>query len=156
MTRTAVVTEINSNNILVRNNDYQSAKAATSRRFWGVREREYRTVNPLNLNVCSGDVVEVYLPPGRTVLSAGFTFLLPLIMYPVGYVLAGRIIKGAGEDISFLLGFGFLLAGIPFGALLRKIFVGLSDVPAISKILTKAEVSEKQGDTACSSCKICK
>lgn len=150
---------------LAKNDDIPSAKAATSRRFWGVRERAYRVANPDGLAIAEGDTVEIFLPPGRTVLSAAVTFLLPLALFPVGYSLAAALFPeaaaaadDAGEGLAFLVGFGFLLAGIPLGSLIRRFAGGLAGTPRITKVLTPAEArrcrlaAESEG---CGSCKAC-
>lgn len=152
MTQTVTVVQTG-DSLLVKNDDVSSAKAATSRRFWGVRERAYTVLNPNNLTVAEGDTVEIYLPPGRTVASSALTFLFPLLLFPVGYVLAGRLIPGAGEGLSFLIGFGALLSGFPLGALLRR---GHSAVPVLTKVLTPAEaLSCRLKAEGCGSCKSC-
>lgn len=141
------------NNLLVKNDDIPSAKAATSRRFWGVRERAYSVLNPKDLIVAEGDTVEIFLPPGRTVASSALTFLFPLMLFPVAYILAGRLIPGAGEGLSFLIGFGALLSGFPLSALIRR---GYSAVPELTKVLTPAEaLSCKLKAEGCGSCKAC-
>ena len=50
MTRTALVVE-SSKNVLVKNDDIPSAKASSSRRFWGVKERSYSVANPLAIEL---------------------------------------------------------------------------------------------------------
>ena len=160
MTRTVTVVSTG-DKLLVKNDDISSAKAATSRRFWGVRERSYSVANPSGLAMTEGDTVEIFLPPGRTVLSSAITFLLPLFLFPVGYTLAGHIVPGAGEGISFLVGFGALLTGLPLGALIRRIVGrgiagGLSAVPEVTRVLTPAEaLSCKLKTEGCGSCKSC-
>jgi len=157
MTRTARVVDPG-DKPRVQNDDVPSAKAATSRRFWGVRERAYRVSNPRELALSTGDTVEIHLPPGRTVLSAALTFLLPLALFPLGYALAARIVPGAAADegAAFLVGFGFLLAGLPLGALIRRLAGGLTGVPEVVRILSPEEALRcklKAGD--CGSCKAC-
>ncbi len=160
MTRTATVVSAG-DNLQVKNDDIPLAKAATSRRFWGVRERSYTVSNPSGLAMVEGDIVEIFLPPGRTVLSSAITFLLPLFLFPVGYTLAGRLVPGANEGISFLVGFGALLTGFPLGALIRRIAGrgiagGLTAVPEVTRVLTPAEVlSCKLKAEGCGSCKSC-
>ena len=152
MTRTVTVVSTG-DKLLVKNDDISSAKAATSRRFWGVRERSYSVANSSGLAIAEGNTVEIFLPPGRTVLSSAITFLLPLFLFPVGYTLAGRIVPGAGEGMSFLVGFGALLTGFPLGALIRR---GHSTVPEVTRVLTPAEaLSCKLKAKGCGSCKSC-
>jgi positive regulator of sigma E activity len=158
--------------VLVMNDDVPSAKAASSRRFWGVRERAYRVSDPKGLSPRPGDTVELDLPQGRTVLSASLTFLLPLALFPLGYALTGRLLPAAGraaaetaalggfagsEGMAFLIGFGFLLAGFPLGALIRRILKSADAVPEITRILTPLEAAKCSAKDAagCGSCTRC-
>lgn len=157
MTRTAMVVEIGEKPS-VRNDDIPSAKAATSRRFWGVRERSYSAANPAHLDLSVGDTVELFLPPGRTVISAALTFLLPLALFPVGYGLAGRLVSSSlqSEGLSFLIGFAALLIGIPLGALARRLAGVFSTIPEIQKILTSSEARDcKAKAGSCGTCTFC-
>ena len=169
MTRTAVIDQPGSQPV-VRNDDIPSAKAATSRRFWGVKERPYRVGNPDGLKLEKGDTVEIFLPPGRTAWSAAITFLLPLALFPAGFALTGTLFPdavrtagsgGAGtvdEGIAFLVGFAFLLAGIPLGYLIRKLAGGLAAVPVITRVLNPVEAAQcrlRARAEGCGSCKAC-
>ena len=168
MTRTARIDRAG-DSPLVMNDDIPSAKASSSRRFWGVKERAYRVANPDSLELEVGDTVEIFLPPGRTIWSAAVTFLMPLALFPVGFSLAGRIFEaaagassGAGgsvdEGLAFLCGFGFLLAGMPLGALIRRLSGRLSAVPVITRVLSPLEAMNcklKDRAEGCGSCKAC-
>ena len=155
MNRTAIV-ERSGDKPLVKNNDVQSSKASTSRRFWGVKERAYAVKNPKALVFEPGDTVELFLPPGRTVMSAALTFLLPLALFPVGYTL-GLSLFGSGEGPAFLAGFGLLLAGFPLGALLRRMMGRDSGVPEVVKVLSPAEAlaCHLKTQEGCGSCRAC-
>ena len=166
MTRTAVIDQPGSQPY-VRNDDIPSAKAATSRRFWGVKERPYRVGNPDGFELEKGDTVEIFLPPGRTAWTAAITFLLPLALFPIGFLTAGSLFPEAAasasagsvdEGVAFLVGFGFLLAGIPLGSLIRKLAGGLTAVPVITRVLNPVEAARcrlKARAEGCGSCKAC-
>ena len=174
MTRTAKIDKAGDPPLVI-NDDIPSDKTATSRKFWGVKERAYRVSNPEELELSEGDTVEIFLPPGRTIWSAAVTFLLPLALFPVGYLLtetlfpaiastssAALVTDGApgsvDEGIAFLVGFGFLLLGIPLGYLIRKVAGGLTAIPIITKVLTPAEALNcqlKARAEGCGSCKAC-
>ncbi len=57
------------------------------------------------------DMVRLYLPPGKTVLSTALVFALPLILFPVGYCIA-KFFMGLGEMSSAFS--GFALMGVSF------------------------------------------
>ncbi len=172
MTRTARVEEAG-RHIMVKNNDVPSSKAASSRRFWGVRERSYRVANPEGIPLSPGDVVELYLPPGRTILTAAFLFLLPLMLFPAGYLVTERLlerqaaaaaetaeaVKAADvEGLSFLAGLVCLAAGLPLGALLRRLSGqgGQGGVPVVLGVVSGPEaLSCASKSTGCGSCTLC-
>lgn len=43
--------------------------------------------NENNLNLKVGDKVELFLPPGKTIVSSLLVFAVPLILFPIGYLL---------------------------------------------------------------------
>ena len=145
--------------ILVKNNDIPASRLSSSGKFWGVSERSYKVKNPSNLEVARGDTVELMLPPGRTVISTAITFLFPLILFPVCYGIARRLWPGLGEGGSFFAGFGGLLAGLPLGALIRKLAEKsgtLTAAPEIVRVLTPAELAAcRLNSGSCGSCKLC-
>lgn len=114
--------------------------STVSRSLWKIKERVYPVANPSGLPVCKGDTVEILLPPGQTVLTALFVFLLPLLLFPLGYSLTGILLDSpGGEVIPFLAGFFLLLAGIPLGCLICRMFVRFGDGPKIIRILSSEE-----------------
>jgi positive regulator of sigma E activity len=158
MKRTAMV-ESTEDKILVKNNDIPASKISSSGKFWGVSERSYAVNNPSGFELASGDTVELMLPPGRTVISTGITFLFPLLLFPVSYTLAQRFWPGMSEGGRFFIGCGALLAGLPLGAMIRRLAVksgGLTAVPEIVRVLTPAELLDcRLNPDSCGSCKLC-
>ncbi len=168
MVRTAQV-ECVENDILVMNNDIPRTdggrgEGASRRRFWSVSERPYKVANPENLALAKGDTVEIYLPPGRTILTATLFFLFPLALFPVGYKLTehlfstGRIPFGSleVEAAAFLAGFVFLAAGMPLGVLIRRLGAGRnSGLPIIQKVLSPEEAACILRNRGCDSCSAC-
>ncbi|PIE04580.1 MAG: hypothetical protein CSA76_03520 [Spirochaetales bacterium] len=172
MIRTVQVEKVE-NQTLVMNNDIPPSENASSRRFWGVRERPYQVSNPGGLEIAPGDMVEIYLPPGRTILTSSLFFLLPLMLFPLGYYLTRSwlTLRGAAADagdieaLAGLGGFALLAAGIPLGALLRGLagrLAGrkgrtLSGVPRITRVLSPEEaLAFRMKNKSCGSCTLCK
>jgi positive regulator of sigma E activity len=151
--------ESTENSILVKNNDIPASKISSAGKFWGVSERPYKVNNPSGLEIAPGDTVELMLPPGRTVISTAITFLFPLVLFPLCYTLAQRLWPGMSEGGRFFIGFGALLAGLPLGALIRKLAVktgALTAVPEIVRVLTPAELLAcSLNSGSCGSCKLC-
>jgi len=158
MIRTAMVESIQ-DGVLVKNNDIPASKLSSSGKFWGVSERAYEVKNPSGFELAKGDTVELLLPTGRTLISTAITFLFPLVLFPVGYGLSQQLWPALGEGGRFLVGFGALLAGLPLGALIRKIGVlsgGLTSTPEIVRVLTPAELLAcRLNPDSCGGCKLC-
>lgn len=57
-----------------------------------------------SLVVKQGDTVELFLHPGKTVKSVSLLFALPLVLFPVGYLLM-KTYTSANELINALAGF---------------------------------------------------
>lgn len=64
-----------------------------------------------------GDIVELYLPPGRTIFAGFIALMVPLILFPVGYYLGIALFPTSKEIIHIFIGIlgmalGFSLSGI--------------------------------------------
>lgn len=152
----------------VLNDDMPSAKSASARRFWRVRERAYQVSNPKNLRISTNDFVELYLPPGQTILSAAMIFLLPPAMFLAGYSLSGRFlfhaVGAAGnsaftrDELAFFVGFTFFLVTFPLMTLFRIRGAAARVLPEIIRRLTPSEVKTCRAKEAegCGSCTACR
>lgn len=69
---------------------------------------EYLALNPSDIQIKEGDFVELYLPPGKTILSTVLVFALPLALFPIGYVLSGSVFGFVNEIHKALVGIGFM------------------------------------------------
>ena len=98
-------------------------------------DNEYLVLNPKKINVTCGDYVELYLPPGRTILSTFLVFALPLILFPIGYLISKNLFS-YNEIINALV--GFLCMAIAFSiAALISIKNKKNLMPSITKIVSK-------------------
>ncbi len=79
--------------------------------FCNIKARTYTALNPRGISIVPGDVVEVNLPPGKTILSGFMVLLFPLILFFVGFGAVGLVHEGAGEGMKALGGFLGLAAG---------------------------------------------
>ncbi len=81
-----------------------------------------------------GDMVELYLPPGKTIFAGFITLMVPLILFPVGYYLGATLFPSSQEIIHILIG----VAGIAFGFFLSGMFSKIKSsqyTPEITKIM---------------------
>ncbi|MBR6348002.1 MAG: SoxR reducing system RseC family protein [Spirochaetales bacterium] len=104
---------------------------------------EYPALNPHKVELKKGDLAELYLPPGKTVLSTALVFALPLILFPIGYLVL-RFAAGL-DELYCALG-GFAAMAIAFGiasAVTVRHKKGL--MPVITKVVAPAEVSPDPG-----------
>ena len=74
---------------------------------------EFSALNPKEIEVKVGDMVELYMPPGRTILSTALVFALPLALFPIGYLILRYSFPGLGEMYCALGGFGAM--AVAFG-----------------------------------------
>ncbi len=74
----------------------------------------YLALNDRKLSVKAGDWVELYLPPGKTILSTVMVFALPLVLFPIGFILASKLSSLSETGCAFVglacMSFAFLIA----------------------------------------------
>lgn len=74
-------------------------------------ESEFTALNAKALDIRLGDHVSLFLPPARTIASTLLVFALPLVLFPVGYLLA-KSLTSFNEILCALCGFAMM--GISF------------------------------------------
>ncbi len=102
--------------------------------FCNVKHKTFPAKNPDGLELRPGDVVELYLPPGKTIFSTFMTLMVPLAMFLVGYYLAGLFNAQASELTRFVFGIGGVLAGFLIAWLFFKRRRN-SYIPVISSVI---------------------
>ena len=80
--------------------------------FCNTKGRTFKAWNKNNLDLESGDCVDLFLHPARTIGSTLITLIAPLLLFPICYYLSKG--AGLGEGSSFLLSLGGI--GIGFVA----------------------------------------
>ncbi len=80
--------------------------------FCNVKDRKFKALNNNDLELVAGDKVEVFVSPGKTILSSFVVLIFPLLMFIAGYVLSGKFfnfqtdaLKAAGGALGLFLGF---------------------------------------------------
>ena len=80
--------------------------------FCNVKDRRFKALNSNNLDIQVDDTVEVYISPGKTIMSSFIVLIFPLLMFIAGYFLSGVIfnvqtdaLKAAGGAAGLFLGF---------------------------------------------------
>ena len=102
--------------------------------FCNVKAQTYEAKIPKGLKLVPGEVVEVYLPPGKTILSGFMVLIVPLIMFLVGFVVTGFVMPESTEGVRAIGGFAGLIIGFGIGYLFGRIN-RLSYMPQIERRL---------------------
>ncbi len=97
-------------------------------------QNEYLALNPKKVEVKEGDMIELFLPPGKTIMSTVLVFALPLALFPVGYLLGTQItlneVYRALCGIAFMA-LAFLISSIIFTHHKRQL------MPTIEKVIMR-------------------
>ncbi len=111
MYETAKVTEINNNIVTVHCEKSEHCKSCSSS-FCNVKTRHFKTLNSKNLDLEKGDLVEIYISPGKTIFSSFIVLIFPLILFIAGYYFSGKLfnfqsdaLRAAGGALGLFAGF---------------------------------------------------
>ncbi len=96
-------------------------KSCKANSFCSVNGHNFDALNSENLDLKSGDIVEIYLPTGRTVFSGFMVLIFPLIMFIILF-LAGSAVFKVSDGISTLFGLAGMAGGFGITAVYNKIY----------------------------------
>lgn len=113
MIETGKIKEINGAFITVACDDKGACKSCGNT-FCSRPNHEFTAINSKQFDLKPGDIVDVYLPPGK-IIKAGFILLiLPLILFIVFYLIAKAILGKASDNLSALFGTAGIIVGLLF------------------------------------------
>ncbi len=118
MTEKARVTGFQDGLVILSCLDEGSCASCAGKGFCNVKGKSYTAVNELNLDLSIGDDVEVFLPPGKTILSGFMVMMVPLLTFAAGYLSARQFLTPGSEALNALGGF----AGLAFGFALAYLY----------------------------------
>jgi sigma-E factor negative regulatory protein RseC len=104
--------------------------------FCSAKGKNFIAKNIHDLKLSKGDIIELYLPPGKTLFAGFITLLVPLILFPIGYFLPNALSVDPTEPLRILGGF----VGIALGFVISGIFSRLKAneyMPSITRIIEK-------------------
>ena len=104
---------------------------------------EFQALNPKAVQIAEGDLVELYMPPGKTILSTALVFALPLMLFPAGYFLFRAILPSSSEIIHALGGFGAMAISFAIAAVISSVNKRRL-MPTIVRIMGKADAPEPE------------
>lgn len=158
MTQTARVTRIEGSLARITYREPEGDKARSSRRFWGVREAEFQALIPEGLELKPDDYVEILITPGKSVLSAFWVLLLPLLFFPLVYLLAEKLFPGRFSDpLKGLMG----LVGVALGFALNFLAATINKkrgrewLPVITRIISRESMAKEDPKRHCNGCNLC-
>ncbi|MBN1686178.1 MAG: SoxR reducing system RseC family protein [Spirochaetales bacterium] len=143
MTETAIVKSIDGDTVKMGCGLSEGCSSCSSS-FCSAEKRMFEAVNPKGLQIERGDLVDIYIPPGKAVAAGFLVLIVPLLLFVAAYLVAGRVVSGASEGVQALFGLIGLAAGflLSFAYSRKKKAAGM---PVIVSIRTKAaEVNDPQ------------
>lgn len=117
MYTTAFVKKINTDGTVLVTCSTESCNGCKAEAFCNNRnDNDFLARNDSGISLTEGQMVSLFLPPGKTIMSTILVFALPLVLFPVGY-LAMKNLTACNEIICALGGFGamavsFTVAGV--------------------------------------------
>ena len=116
MTETTKVLEVSSDEVVV-GCITSSCENCSGNSFCNVKEKTFTAANPKNLDIHKGDTVDVYLPPGKTIISGFMILMLPLALFLGGLIGTRWLVPDSGEGFQALGGFIGMAVGFLIGYL---------------------------------------
>ncbi len=104
---------------------------------------EFEALNPKGVEIAQGDLVELYMPPGKTILSTALVFALPLALFPAGYFLMRTLLPARSEMVHALGGFGAMAVSFAIAAVISSVHRRRL-MPTIVRIMGKADAAEPE------------
>jgi positive regulator of sigma E activity len=120
MTEVTTVVEIHDKDVLL-GCVSSGCSSCAGNSFCNVSGKTFTALNSENLPLKKGDLVDVYLPPGKTIASGFMILMVPLIMFLVGLFGMQAIVPGASDGLQAVGGFIGLALGFGIGFLFGKI-----------------------------------
>ena len=87
------------------------ACGSCSGHFCNLRDRIFPALNTANLPVKEGDIVDVFVAPGKAIVSGFIVLIMPLIFFALVYWASGRLLGDASDLVRVVFG----LVGLVFG-----------------------------------------
>lgn len=112
MYTTATVIKINDDNTVLVGCSKASCESCKAQTFCNNKDdTEFLARNDNKVEIKEGQIVTLFLPPGKTILSTILVFALPLAVFPIGYLLMKKF-TNFNEVVCALSGFAMM--GIVF------------------------------------------
>lgn len=136
MTEQGRITDINGEEIFLSCSSLTGGcKSCSGNSFCSSNGKVFSALNLENIDLKSGDTVEIYLPPGRTIFSGFMVLIFPLLSF-LAFFAAGSWLFNGSEGIGVLFGILGLAAGFGITYMYNKISKQ-KNTPRITKLINE-------------------
>jgi sigma-E factor negative regulatory protein RseC len=140
MIEQAKITDINGDEInLSCSSLSDGCKNCSGNSFCSTDGKIFSALNLKNINLKSGDTVEIFLPPGRTIFVGFMVLIFPLITFVLLYLFATSVLGGS-EGQGVLSGTLGLAAGFGITWFYNKVSKK-KNTPQITKLINSKQSS---------------
>ncbi len=129
MTETGRVARITSGIVVVECNENHDCHSCTQCDK-GKNGRSMQAVDRSGVSLSEGDLVEVYLPPGKAIKASFIVLIFPLILFILFYYAVSRLLPEVHEAVPVLSGFVGIAVGFALNILFRN---KTKDLPIITR-----------------------
>jgi len=112
-------------------------KSCSGNSFCSTNGKVFSALNGENINLKSGDTVEIYLPPGQTIFAGFMVLIFPLLSFIVFFV-AGSWLFNGSEGLGVLSGVLGLAVGFGITFQYNKISKQ-KNTPQITRLINKGQ-----------------
>jgi len=140
MIEQATVSEVRGQTVVLGCKRRGSCKSCGSA-FCKTDTRSFEARNTRGYDLTPGDVVDVYLEPGKTIGAGFLVLIVPLLLFIAAFLVAGRIAPAASEGVKALFGLGGLAAGFGLSWLYSR-SRGVEGLPEITKVTSLSDVED--------------
>ena len=132
------ITDINGEEIILSCSSLSGGcKSCSGNSFCSVNGKVFSALNDKKIDLESGDTVEIYLPPGRTVFAGFMVLIFPLLTFILFYVAGSWIFRGS-EGLGVLSGILGLAAGFGITFTYNKVSKR-KNTPQITRLINKGQ-----------------
>ena len=143
MIENGTVVQIEDSIVTLRAVDQEKCKSCSGS-FCQVKEKLIKARNRSSLPIAEGDLVEIFLPTGKTIFAGFMILIFPLILFALFYMLSKTLPGFQTEGRQVLAGLVGLSSGFGISYLLFRLNRN-PEMPEIKNIVTHMDFTENSG-----------
>jgi len=130
------ITDINGEEVILSCSSLSGGcKSCSGNSFCSTNGKNFSALNEKNIDLKSGDTVELFLPPGQTIFAGFMVLIFPLLSFILFFITGSWIFYGS-EGLGIISGILGLAAGFYITFLYNKVHKR-KNTPQITRILHK-------------------